>query len=162
MNIPIYICPSAIKVFAGKQDYGGVLGAWIDVDGNVPTKGDYEHSGILYATDTKVQRPASPAAVSDGLSRTLMVTEASDREHEGNDETRKAGDSCWACGSNCFPLNARVINVPEVDGFQSKHFDGIYGLFGDGHVTFITNRTDAKVLIAISTKSGGEIETLSP
>jgi prepilin-type processing-associated H-X9-DG protein len=102
-----------------------------------------------------------PAAVSDGLSRTLMGTEASDREHVGNDETRRAGDSCWACGSNCFPLNARVINVSEVDGFQSKHFDGIYGLFADGHVTFITNRTDAKVLIAISTKSGGETESLS-
>jgi hypothetical protein len=161
MNIPTYICPSGMKMFAGKQDYGGVLGAWIDLDGNVPAVGDYEHSGILYATDKKVQRPASPAAVSDGLSRTLMVTEASDREHEGNDETRRAGDSCWACGSNCFPLNARVINVPEVDGFQSKHFDGIYGLFADGHVRFITNRTDAKVLIAISTKSGGEIETLA-
>jgi len=161
INIPTYICPSGMKMFAGKQDYGGVLGAWIDLDGNVPSVGDYEHSGILYATDKKVQRPASPAAVSDGLSRTLMVTEASDREHEGNDETRKAGDSCWACGSNCFPLNARVINVPEVDGFQSKHFDGIYGLFADGHVRFITNRTDAKVLIAISTKSGGEIETLA-
>ena len=36
-----------------------------------------------------------------------------------------------------------------------------YGLFADGHVRFITNRTDAKVLIAISTKSGGEIETLA-
>jgi prepilin-type N-terminal cleavage/methylation domain-containing protein len=162
MNIPTYICPSGIKMFAGKQDYGGVLGAWIDLDGNTPTTGDYEHSGILYATDRKVQRPASPAAVSDGLSRTLMVTEASDREHVGNDETRRAGDSCWACGSNCFPLNARVINVAEVDGFQSKHFDGVYGLFGDGHVTFITNRTDAKVLIAISTKSGGETESLAP
>ncbi len=161
MNIPTYICPSGIKMFAGKQDYGGVLGAWTDLNGNTPTTGDYEHSGILYATDTKVQRPASPAAVSDGLSRTLMVTEASDREHVGSDETRKAGDSCWACGSNCFPLNARVINVPEVDGFQSKHFDGIYGLFADGHVTFITNRTDAKVLIAISTKSGGETESLA-
>ena len=159
MNIPTYICPSAIKVFAGKQDYGGVLGAWIDVDGNVPTKGDYEHSGILYATDKKVQRPASPAAVSDGLSRTLMVTAASDREHEGNDETRKAGDSCWACGSNCFPLSARAINVPEFDGFQSKHPNGLFGLFADGHVAYLHDRTDGRVLIAICTKSGGETDS---
>jgi hypothetical protein len=59
INIPTYICPSGMKMFAGKQDYGGVLGAWIDLDGNVPSVGDYEHSGILYATDKKVQRPAS-------------------------------------------------------------------------------------------------------
>jgi hypothetical protein len=45
----------------------------------------------------------------DGLSNTLLVAEASDREHIG-DETRRGGDSCWACGSNCFPLSARAIS----------------------------------------------------
>jgi hypothetical protein len=40
------------------------------------------------------------------------------------------------------------------------HFGGIYGLFGDGRVTFISERTDASVLIAICTKSGGETETI--
>ena len=69
----------------------------------------------------------------DGLSNTLLVAEASDREHIG-DETRSAGDNCWACGSNCFPLSARVINSPEFDGFQSKHPSGLFGLFADGHV----------------------------
>jgi len=160
MNVPVYICPSGMKLFAGKQDYGGVLGAWITLEGTVPTRGDYEHSGILYATDARVKQPASPASVSDGLSKTLMVTEASDREHVGS-ETRRAGDSCWACGSNCVPLNARVINAPESDGFQSKHIYGIQGLFADGRVSFIHERTDARVLIAISTKSGGETESLT-
>ena len=109
MNVATYVCPSGMKMFAGKQDYGGVLGAWIDGDGNVPTTGDYQHSGVLYATDQTVSRPASPAAIVDGLSNTLLVAEASDREHIG-DETRRAGDSCWACGSNCFPLSARAIS----------------------------------------------------
>jgi len=157
MNVATYVCPSGMKMFAGKQDYGGVLGAWIDANGNVPTTGDYQHSGVLYATDQTVSRPASPAAIVDGLSNTLLVAEASDREHVGA-ETRIAGDTCWACGSNCFPLSARVINTPEFDGFQSKHLNGLFGLFADGHVAFLHDRTDGRVLIAICTKSGGETE----
>jgi hypothetical protein len=38
------------------------------------------------------------------------------------------------------------------------HFGGLYGLFGDGHVHFIGEAVDVPVLIAISTKSGGERE----
>ena len=158
MNVPAYVCPSGMKLFPGKQDYGGVLGAWINADGNVPTTGDYQHSGVLYATDQTVSRPASPAAILDGLSNTLLVAEASDREHVG-DETRSAGDSGWACGSNCFPLSARAINAPEFDGFQSKHPNGLFGLFADGHVASLHDRTDGRVLIAICTKSGGETES---
>ena len=158
LNVPTYVCPSGMMMFPGKQDYGGVLGAWIDADGNVPTTGDFQHSGVLYATDQAVSRPASPAAIVDGLSHTLLVAEASDREHIGA-ETRKAGDSCWACGSNCFPLSARVLNVPDFNGFQSKHPNGLFGLFADGHVVYLNDRTDGRVLIAICTKSGGETDS---
>jgi len=158
LNVSTYVCPSGITMFPGKQDYGGVLGAWIDADGNVPTTGDFQHSGVLYATDQTVSRPASPAAIVDGMSNTLLVAEASDREHIGV-ETRRAGDSSWACGSNCFPLSARVLNVPEFDGFQSKHPNGLFGLFADGHVAYLSDRTDGRVLIAICTKSGGETDS---
>jgi prepilin-type processing-associated H-X9-DG protein len=51
-----------------------------------------------------------------------------------------------------------VINTPEFDGFQSKHLNGLFGLFADGHVAFLHDRTDGRVLIAICTKSGGETE----
>ena len=155
ITIPTYVCPSGMKMFPGKQDYGGVLGAWIDASGNAPTTGDYQHSGVLHATDQVVPKPSSPAAVSDGLSKTLIVAEACDREHFG-DESRSAGDSCWACGSNCFPLSSRVINAPEFDGFRSNHVGGLFGLFADGHVAYLHDQTDSHVLIAICTKSGGE------
>jgi len=113
---------------------------------------------VLYATDQTVSRPASAAAVTDGLSRTLLVAEACDREHVG-DDSRIAGDSCWACGSNCFPLAARVINSPDFDGFRSRHAEGLFGLFADGHVAFLHDRTDGRVLIAMCTKSGGETDS---
>jgi len=175
--IPTYVCPSGMKSFAGKQDYGGVLGASINTDGTdlaIVSRGNdlrYLSSGVLYATGTAVypmdtlprqqpRQPASAASITDGLSRTLFVTEAVDREQEGRADTHLSGDACWAHGANCFFLNNRVINVPDADGFKSLHLDGVYGLFGDGRVTFISDRTEPTVLIAISTKSGGEVETL--
>jgi len=180
MTIPTYACPSGMKAFPGKQDYGGVLGAYINRDGDslATINGrDLRHlsSGVLYATGDEryipprydpgtipPQQPrqsATAAQASDGLSKTLLVTEGVDREQVGAADTRRSGDSGWASGFNCFPLNSRVINIPDVDGFRSMHFGGLYGLFADGHVTFINERIDAPALIAISTKSGGETET---
>jgi len=160
LTIPTYVCPSGIKQFPGKQDYGGVLGAYINPDGTalIPLSAKDEHGGILYATDTEYRLPATAASVSDGLSRTLLVAEAVDREYGGED-ARTHGDACWACGNNCFPLNSRVINDPTVDGFRSLHVGGINSLFGDGHVAFLSERLDVPVLIAISTRAGGERET---
>lgn len=177
MTIPTYVCPSGIKSFAGKQDYAGVLGSFINRNGEqlaVVNGKDLQFltSGVLYATGTTLyvpgtvpsqqpRLPASAAQVSDGLSKTLLVTEAVDREQVGAADTRRAGDAGWACGSNCCSLNARVINMPgeNDNGFRSLHLGGIYGLFGDGHVTFISESIDAPSLIAICTKSGGETES---
>jgi len=160
LTIPTYVCPSGIKLFPGKQDYGGVLGAYIKPDGTAltPLSPKDEHGGILYATDADYRLPATAASVTDGLSRTLLVAEAVDRE-AGGDDTHTHGDACWACGANCFPLNSRVINDPAVDGFRSLHVGGINALFGDGRVSFLSERLDVPVLIAISTRAGGERET---
>jgi len=176
-TIPTYVCPSGIKSFAGKQDYAGVLGSSINRNGEqlaIVNSRDLQFltSGVLYATGTTLyvpgtvpaqqpRLPASVAQVSDGLSKTLLVTEAVDREQVGAADTRKSGDAGWACGSNCCSLNARVINMPgeNDNGFRSLHMGGIYGLFGDGRVTFISESIDAPSLIAICTKSGGETES---
>jgi prepilin-type N-terminal cleavage/methylation domain-containing protein/prepilin-type processing-associated H-X9-DG protein len=161
ITIPTYVCASGIKKFPGKQDYGGILGAYIKPDGeplNPLTTRD-EHGGILYATDADYKLPATAASVTDGLSKTLLVAEAADRETVGAVDTHTNGDACWACGNNCFPLNSRVLNDPSVDGFRSLHDGGINSLYGDGHVSFLNDRLDVRVLIAISTRVGGETET---
>lgn len=177
--IPTYVCPAGMKSFPGKQDYGGVLGAYIDRDGNslaIVNSRDLRHlsSGVLYATGEvryvpprydagtvpteQPRRPATVASVTDGLSKTLLVTEGVDRFVDGADDTRRSGAAGWATGNNCFGLGFRVVNVPDEDGFRSLHFGGLFGLFGDGHVHFIGETVDAPVLIAISTRNGGERE----
>ena len=160
ITIPTYVCPSGVKMFPGKQDYGGILGAYIRPTGEAisPLTTRDEHSGILYATDSDYKLAATAASVSDGLSRTLLVAEAADREMAGSADDHAHGDACWACGNNCFPLNSRVINDPSVDGFRSTHVGGLNSLYGDGHVSFLSDRLDVRVLIAISTRAGGESE----
>ena len=182
LTIPTYVCPSGIKSFAGKQDYAGVLGSSINRNGEqlaIVNGSDLQFltSGVLYATGTTLyvpprydagtvpsqqpRLPARAAQISDGLSKTLLVIEAVDREQVGAADTRRSGDAGWACGSNCCSLNARVINMPgeNDNGFRSLHFGGLFGLFADGHVTFINDRIDAPSLVAICTKSGGETES---
>lgn len=182
LTIPTYVCPSGIKSFAGKQDYAGVLGSSINSNGQqlaIVNGSDLQFltSGVLYATGTTLyvpprydagtvpsqqpRLPARAAQISDGLSRTLLVIEAVDREQVGAADTRRSGDAGWACGSNCCSLNSRVINMPgeNDNGFRSLHFGGLYGLFADGHVTFVSDRIDAPSLVAICTKSGGETES---
>jgi prepilin-type N-terminal cleavage/methylation domain-containing protein len=82
ITIPTYVCPSGVKQFPGKQDYGGILGAYIKPNGEaiVPLTTRDEHGGILYATDHEYKLSATAASVSDGLSKTLLVAEAVDRE----------------------------------------------------------------------------------
>ena len=161
ITIPTYVCPSGVKQFPGKQDYGGILGVYIKPDGEAlnPLTTRDEHAGILYATDADYKLSATAASVSDGLSRTLLVAEAVDRDSSG-DDTHAHGDACWAAGYNCFGLGSRVINDPNYPaGFHSKHTGGLNSLYGDGHVSFLSERLDARVLIAICTRTGGETET---
>jgi len=161
ITIPTYVCPSGVKQFPGKQDYGGILGAYIKPSGEaiMPLTTRDEHGGILYATDHEYKLSATAASVSDGLSKTLLVAEAVDREVAGGPDTHFVGDACWACGNNCFPLNSRVINDPSVDAFRSHHVGGLNSLYGDGHISFLNDRLDVRVLIAICTRAGGETET---
>jgi prepilin-type N-terminal cleavage/methylation domain-containing protein len=156
LTISTYVCPSGIKSYQGKQDYGGVIGSAVRIPENAPSPPGYEFSGVLYATNDKCRRPCRAAEVTDGLSRTLLVSEGVDRVAEGMDSDAAIGSPRWACGTNCFFLSSPVLNTPDVDGFRSHHSGGVQGLFGDGRVGFLADDTDRDVLIAICTKAGGE------
>jgi prepilin-type N-terminal cleavage/methylation domain-containing protein len=162
VTISTYICPSGIKTFEGKQDYGGVMGSAVrHAEGERLSPG-FERGGVLYATAKDWSRPCRVAEVSDGLSRTLLVSEGVDRGTEGWDSDTRIGNTRWACGTNCFLLSSPVLNTPDVDGFRSHHLGGVHGLFGDGRVVFLADDTGPDVLIAICTKAGGESAVRTP
>jgi len=154
--ISLYVCPGGIESFAGKQDYGGVLGAAVKLSDDDELPPGWSHSGILYATSQDSPRPCRAGEVSDGLSRTLLVSEGVDRGFHDMESHESIGNARWACGTNCFLLSSPVLNTPDVDGFQSNHLGGVHGLFGDGHVSFMSDGSAPEVLIAICTKAGGE------
>jgi prepilin-type processing-associated H-X9-DG protein len=72
------------------------------------------------------------------------------------DNESPIGNARWACGTNCFLLSSRVINTPDVDGFNSHHRGGVQGLYADGRVSFMVDGTEPTVLMAICTKAGRE------
>lgn len=160
--IPTYVCPSGIESFPGKQDYGGVMGSAIvpsqeSEEGFPELPPGWDHGGILYATSEHCRRPCRAAEVSDGLSKTLLVSEGVDRGFRDMDNESRIGNARWACGTNCFFLSSPVVNTPFVDSFRSHHLGGVHGLFGDGRVVLLIDNTPPEILSALCTKAGGEV-----
>ena len=154
--ISTYVCPSGVELYDGKQDYGGVLGSAVRLSEDDHLPPGWEHGGVLYATAADCPRPCRAGEVSDGLSRTLFVSEGVDRGFREVESDTRIGNARWACGTNCFLLSSPVVNTPDVDGFRSHHLGGVHGLFGDGRVAFMAEDTGPEVLMAICTKAGGE------
>ena len=154
--VATYVCPSSIEMFPGKQDYGGVLGTSVVLDETESLPSGWEHGGVLYATGEDCPRPCRAGEVSDGLSRTLLVSEGVDRGYREMDGEGLIGNARWACGTNCFLHNSPVLNTTDVDGFRSNHLGGVHGLYGDAHVSFMADGTMPDVLKAVCTKAGGE------
>ncbi|NDC62877.1 MAG: DUF1559 domain-containing protein [Planctomycetia bacterium] len=162
--LPLYVCPSGIETFPGKQDYGGVLGSAIALSSSTNAVVNWD-TGILrgsrHPVSGQFRWPTEARMVSDGLSKTLLVAEAVDRKsHTGpsgdGNTNSSVGSSRWACGTNCFLHNSPAVNDPTVDGFRSRHPRGLNCVFADGHVVFLSDSVDSDVVVTISTASGGE------
>jgi prepilin-type N-terminal cleavage/methylation domain-containing protein/prepilin-type processing-associated H-X9-DG protein len=160
--IPTYVCPSSRTTFPGKQDYAGILGSAVRLSTAPRLPPDWQQGGVLYATSARgATRPATVRMVTDGLSKTLLVTEAVDRLYVPPTQRSSASDSQiggsqWASGYSCVYLGAKQVNTPGKAGFRGPHPGGIQTLFADGHVAFIADATAADVLVALCTKRGGE------
>jgi len=165
--LPLYVCPSGITRFPGKQDYGGITGY---ADSFSQPRRDLSERGVFLSTSfvdssgpgdpvARYRSPVRPAMVTDGLSKTVIVAEAVDRSHDGGSTAPSAEatqDARWACGTNIVCQNSRVINDPNEQSFRSLHPGGVNCLFGDGHVAFVQESVDADVLFAICSRDGGE------
>jgi prepilin-type N-terminal cleavage/methylation domain-containing protein len=148
-ELPVYICPSSLTLYAGKSDYGGIQGTALLplVAGVGPTQAF--GCGVLIATSQQQPSPVNAAGITDGLSVTLCVGESADRQ--------SGTSSVWACGLNCFSQNDPWVNMDDLGSLHSEHPSGAFGLFADGHVVLLTDQIDPTVLGAACTRNGGEI-----
>jgi hypothetical protein len=155
----IYICPSGMVSYVGKQDYGGVTGTYIVPSDRTQPVDDPFHNGTLVFRDADHQQSVTPASVTDGLSQTLLIGESVDRGQAPAIDVNAELNSRWALGTNCFAQNARFINVYENENLRSRHDSGSHASFADGRAAFLNENMDPDVLAAICTRNGGETKS---
>jgi prepilin-type N-terminal cleavage/methylation domain-containing protein len=177
--LPIYVCPSGIVRYRGKQDYFGLAGIGRGAEG-VPApdydpgparvlvpEGDWDTCGMLYHTASWAPRGVEAASVTDGLSHTLMVSESTDAADASElsgpdpadvDHYLRTVVARWAKGSSQL-LNKRVVNDNRGEAFFSNHFGALFALFADGRVAAINEGISPTTLVAVSTRNGGEIQS---
>jgi prepilin-type N-terminal cleavage/methylation domain-containing protein len=106
----------------------------------------------------------------DGSSNTLMLAEDAGRNQSwelGKQQGSLSEDGAWAnpggsiIVSGFDPATKTTPGGVAVNGCNSQNVYGFHtnaagGLFGDGHVRFLSSTTSIDVLIALTTRAGGE------
>jgi type II secretory pathway pseudopilin PulG len=142
-NLRVFRCPSALKKFDGKTDYGGITGSSITV-----TMGFDFANGVMVEVGRDRRSYLAAAEIVDGLSQTIMLAEAAD-----GDETT---NGLWISGYNCFSHDNGPINGPVGGDIFSRHTAGAFAGFADGKVQFLSSHTAMYVIGALCTRNGGE------
>jgi prepilin-type N-terminal cleavage/methylation domain-containing protein/prepilin-type processing-associated H-X9-DG protein len=180
-RVPIYMCPSAVNLVTGNKAEGDGA-ATTHYHGNggpndlatnkylvvATMNGGLAQQGVL-GRDTKHRI----ADITDGSSNTFLVGETSWTRPGGADVgyrvwhrgcNAQAGQACCSCRN--------VANAPNTVwflggntnysnfSFGSIHPGGTHFLFGDGSTRFVSDNVALGVLLATSSRNGGEVETV--
>ncbi|MEZ6143605.1 MAG: DUF1559 domain-containing protein [Zavarzinella sp.] len=118
------------------------------------------------------QKPHNLAAVTDGLSNTVMLAEAEyllnaskgcticDRYlfYHMNFDSGNGSDFSEALGSTFYQPNRRTVDTVEREiSFGSFHTGGINACMGDGSVRFVRDSINLTAWRAMGSKDGGEV-----
>lgn len=137
--IEAYLCPSTprvelLKRGMGATDYGGIYGERI-LTTNYPPRGVFIHDQGIRFRD-----------VTDGLTRTLMISEDADFR-----------DGQWINAWNLFDQAFPINRAPSFENdIRSMHPQGANGLFADGSVAFMNESMELELLASICTRNGNE------
>ncbi len=185
--IPMYLCPSASRLEEHRGpdgkifnlngqpgeglacvDYLGISGP--DKGKANPTTGeDYgPQRGVLLGVkglpdeDKLMEPPAvTPAKITDGLSKTLLVVECTGRGADVNKAGEAKLNGSWASDGNVSHIKMGVNEelppkVWEDERVFSDHPGGAMALACDGSVHLLPNDLDANVLRAYCSRDGEE------
>ena len=155
-------------------DYLGISGP--DDDATNPFENDkYGHQrGVLLGTnglpneDTILEPdPLKLAHISDGLSNTMCVTECTGRGVDVDSGIANELNGTWASGTNISHINDGVNQTDPPDCWYkeriySQHPSGVNGLMCDGSVHFLSESTDAAVILFLCSRNGNEIFDTPP
>ena len=187
--IPTYLCPSTFSIDVcrslegflredfngdGTQDwtkggglacidYGGMGGPsntlrWPPVTGTRYTN----DAGVLVnITGANLSAPRyGPRHITDGMSRTILVVEATGRGLDGGVMGGNI-DGAWASGENTMrtkgTINKQRATPADWEEIFSDHPGGAHVLFCDGSVHYLADTTATHVIAALATRKWGEI-----
>jgi prepilin-type N-terminal cleavage/methylation domain-containing protein/prepilin-type processing-associated H-X9-DG protein len=195
-KLSIYICPSDILPARNsggyaKANYVGNSGSsrvfdtvhnsWVSAwpfgtwYGCGEVKGSEQNGILLYANDSYESWVVTMNDVSDGLSNTFMVGEASISQNVGQNITNHGAFPVWVGGNDngtctgwytagnalrladdVFKMNQRAGDLSNAT-FGSRHTQGSNFLLGDGSVRFVRQSIDLRAYAAAATRNGGEV-----
>ncbi|HVK12444.1 MAG TPA: DUF1559 domain-containing protein [Gemmataceae bacterium] len=195
-TLSIYVCPSDILPSRNsggyaKSNYVGnsgssrvfntVQNAWVSAwpygtwYGCGQVKGSAQNGMLLYANDSYETWVVTMAEVSDGLSNTFMVGEASVSQNVAPMITNHGAYPVWVGGNDngvcygwftagnalrladdVFKLNLRTSDQSNAS-FGSRHTQGANFALGDGSVRFVRQGMDVRTYAAAATRNGGEV-----
>jgi prepilin-type N-terminal cleavage/methylation domain-containing protein/prepilin-type processing-associated H-X9-DG protein len=193
--LSIFVCPSDVLPARdaggyGKSNYVGNSGssrvfdstqnAWVSAwpfgtwYGCGQVKGNVQNGILLYANDSYETWVVTMAEVTDGLSNTFMVGEASVSQNVAPNITNHGAFPAWVGGNengtctgwftagnalrladDTFKLNLRTSDLSNAS-FGSRHTQGANFLLGDGSVRFVRQSIDLRAYAAAATRNGGE------
>ena len=153
-SLAIFLCPSSIVYRDGGIDYGGNFGTsltGLPVGFGVGEGWEAGAFAVINAGANCRRDPTRWSEFTDGLSQTFLVVECVDRIHSSG---------YWGSGTNClgieYPINGRDEDS-EGETIVSRHPQGGHALFADGHIAFLSNYIDMRVLGGLSTRGGNEV-----
>jgi prepilin-type N-terminal cleavage/methylation domain-containing protein/prepilin-type processing-associated H-X9-DG protein len=172
----VYQCPTAPENVL-LSCCSGIAGARDAAETNYSAIGT--HMEVIYAVTTRKQGASSGVMhdegghpirhITDGTSHTFLVGEADHAEDDPFKQELEYGDcprgicslgKLWA-SENRIMTAYGINNEPNLylwPGVFSHHPGGAQFLYADGHVKFLEESTDQRVLEALTTRAGGEIE----
>lgn len=167
-------------------DYFVPEGVNVAINNELPAAEQFPASADLKGALRKYPEENSFAAFTDGTSNTILLAECAGREDLWRGRTRKPAladksqpdcarsrGGAWATNDNPFEIGTRKewctgatipgpmqINNSNEYGhlFYSFHPTGANFAFADGSVRFLSESTRLRLLAALVTRSGGEVE----
>lgn len=139
--IPLYRCPNSQKDFPGDTDYTGISSTLVGWEAGTPP---VDRGSFIDVSN--LAGPITFASVTDGLSNTISISEATDREPD---------DGLWASGANTLLHFSGSVNS-SWNGIYSFHPGGALAARLDGSCTFLSSTIDETTLSALLTRNGQE------
>ena len=164
----VYVCPSDVSApFVVSNGLNAATGSYALVGGSFgPSKGIGDQVKITNNGPFNYKIAYAPRDITDGLSNTMFVGEVFESD------TNKSTNIWTLTGrlESCLRNTENPPNTPPGTGittspygaplngaFGSQHVGGAQFLFGDGHVSFLSENISLAVYRALSTREYGDI-----